>query len=73
MNAEIDWKQAPKNARWWAMDADGKAHWFCEPDVKAFTTFWWHSPLAAPPFGFDPSNWKESLTERPQKKVKESQ
>ncbi len=24
----IDWNEAPKGARWWAMDANGQAHWF---------------------------------------------
>lgn len=36
---KIDWKQAPKGAVWWAVDANGEANWFCEPDVAAFTDF----------------------------------
>lgn len=23
---EIDWKKAPKNARWWAVDRNGESH-----------------------------------------------
>ncbi|CAN0257172.1 unnamed protein product, partial [Chrysoparadoxa australica] len=62
--SEIDWKQAPKNAIWWAIDADGQAHWFFAPDVAAFTEFWFQLPQPAPTFGFD-GNWRESLTKRP--------
>jgi len=59
----VDWSKAPKNARWWAMDANGQAHWFCLPDVKPFTDFWFTEPIPAPVFGFS-GDWKESLTER---------
>tara|TARA_B100000378_G_C17876830_1_gene354096 strand:+ start:162 stop:362 length:201 start_codon:yes stop_codon:yes gene_type:complete len=62
----IDWKQAPKGARWWAIDADGKAHWYCVPAVAAFTTFWYADMLDAPTFGYD-GDWKKSLQERPVK------
>lgn len=62
--ANVDWKVAPKNARWWAVDANGEAHWFCEPDVAAFTDFWFSEPVGAPSFGFD-GDWRTSLTERP--------
>jgi hypothetical protein len=62
---EIDWNQAPKGARWWAMDADGHAFWYCSPDVKAFTTFWAADSIPAPDFGFNPVEWKTSLRERP--------
>jgi hypothetical protein len=61
---EIDWKLAPKNARWWAMDANGTAHWFVAPNVAAFTEFWFSEPLPAPSFGFL-GDWKQSLVERP--------
>jgi hypothetical protein len=62
----IDWKQAPKRARWWAMDADGNAHWFCQPDVAAFTDFWFSQPEPAPAFGYT-GDYKQSLTARPEK------
>jgi hypothetical protein len=62
---EIDWKQAPKNAVWWAIDADGSAHWYCAPDVAAFTDFWFQEPKPAPTFGFE-GDWRESLTKRPE-------
>jgi hypothetical protein len=48
----VDWSQAPKNALWWAVDADGKAHWYCAPDVAAFTNFWFAEHVLAPDFGF---------------------
>ncbi|SHG78498.1 hypothetical protein [Pollutimonas bauzanensis] len=60
----VDWKQAPKLARWWALDADGKAHWYCEPDVAASADFWIAAELAAPDFDYEGS-WRESLVERP--------
>ncbi|MCK3776444.1 hypothetical protein MZK49_06845 [Ensifer sesbaniae] len=63
----VDWKRAPKGARWWAMDADGQAHWYCAPDVAAFTDFWFASSVPAPDFGFV-GDWRESLTERPELK-----
>lgn len=62
--SEIDWKQAPKNALWWAIDRDGSAHWYCIPDVAAFTDFWFQEPKPAPNFGFE-GDWRESLTKRP--------
>ncbi|WP_407059116.1 hypothetical protein ACKZDW_13210 [Ralstonia syzygii subsp. celebesensis] len=64
--ADIDWKQAPKGARWWAMNADGYAHWFLAPNVAAFTNFWFSEPVSAPHFGFN-GDWRHSLVERPLK------
>ncbi len=61
---QVDWKQAPRQAKWWAVDADGAAHWFCPPDVAAFTDFWFAESMDAPNFGFD-GDWRQSLTERP--------
>jgi hypothetical protein len=63
-NMPIDWKQAPKTARWWAIDEDGNAHWFLAPNVAAFTKFWFSDPVPAPNFGYV-GDWKKSLTERP--------
>lgn len=59
----IDWSTAPKNARWWAVDADGQAHWFPAPNVAAFTNFWFSEPIPAPDFGFE-GDWRKSLVER---------
>ncbi|MBU9403977.1 hypothetical protein [Burkholderia multivorans] len=64
VNFEIDWKKAPKAARWWAIDADGSAHWFLAPNVAAYTDFWFSEPVRAPTFGFM-GDWRTSLTERP--------
>ncbi|WP_175786331.1 hypothetical protein [Burkholderia cenocepacia] len=64
VNFEIDWKKAPKTARWWAIDADGEAHWFLAPNVAAYTDFWFSEPVRAPSFGFV-GDWRASLTERP--------
>ncbi|AIO45027.1 putative gp54 [Burkholderia cepacia] len=63
-NPEVDWKRAPKNARWWAMDADGGANWFVAPNVAPYTDFWFSEPKPAPTFGFT-GDWRTSLTERP--------
>jgi hypothetical protein len=60
----VDWETAPRRARWWAMDADGKAHWYCEPDVAAHTNFWFPAQEAAPDFGYA-GDYRQSLTERP--------
>lgn len=46
------------------MDKDGEAHWFCAPDVAAFTDFWFSEPMLAPKFGYD-GDWRQSLVERP--------
>ncbi|AIT21390.1 putative gp54 [Burkholderia thailandensis E254] len=62
---EIDWKKAPKNARWWAMDANGEAHWFLAPNVAVYTDFWFSEPKPAPTFGFV-GDWRTSLAERPE-------
>lgn len=67
ISSMIDWKQAPKHARWWAMDANGRAHWFFPPNVAARTDFWFQEPQPAPAFEFV-GDWRQSLTERPQKK-----
>jgi hypothetical protein len=60
----IDWRLAPRLARWWAVDADGSAHWFCSPDVAGFTDFWYSEPVPAPTFGFE-GDWRRSIAERP--------
>ncbi|GAA0907557.1 hypothetical protein GCM10009552_15640 [Rothia nasimurium] len=59
----VDWSQAPKLARWWAMDSDGHVHWFLAPDVAPFTNFWFSEPVPAPDFGYA-GDYRESLTER---------
>lgn len=60
----VDWSKAPKLARWWAVDGTGIAHWFLEPDVAPFTSFWFSEPVPAPDFGYV-GDYKASLTERP--------
>lgn len=64
MHDGVDWKAAPKIAQWWAVDADGKAHWFKAPNVAAFTDFWFTESEQAPLFGYS-GDWRESLTRRP--------
>ena len=63
MHDGVDWKSAPKNARWWAVDEDGNAHWFGSPNVAPFTNFWFAESERAPLFGYD-GDWRESLTTR---------
>lgn len=60
----VDWSQAPRGARLWAVDEDGSAHWFCEPNAAAFTKFWFSGPQPAPTFGFT-GDWRKSLVEGP--------
>lgn len=60
----IDWNEAPKGARWWAMDANGQAHCLLAPNVAPFTDLWYSDQVSAPGFGFN-GNWKENLTELP--------
>jgi hypothetical protein len=52
MHAGVDWNAAPKDAFWWAVDADGSARWFKSPDVAPFTTFWFAEKERAPSFGY---------------------
>ena len=62
--AMINWNEAPKKARWWAIDANGQAHWYLVPDVAAFTNFWYCDQILAPSYDFV-GDWRMSLTERP--------
>lgn len=64
MHPGVDWKAAPKLARWWAVDANGQAHWFMVPNVAPFTDFWFTDQVSAPLFGYE-GDWRESLTARP--------
>lgn len=64
MLIEIDWKKAPRGAKWWAVDASGEAHWYMAPNFIPRTNFWFAAELPAPTFGFL-GDWKESLVERP--------
>lgn len=64
MYVGVDWKKAPKNAFWWAVDEDGKAHWFKGPDVIPHTKFWFMDVDPAPLFGYE-GGWRESLTRGP--------
>ncbi len=61
----IDWKEAPKEARWWAMNANGQAHWFLGPEDSHLKDSWCLCQVPAPSFGFS-GDWKYSLTERPE-------
>jgi len=60
----IDWNQAPANARWWAMDGDGHAYWYCTPQIASATTFWFAARHPAPSFGYA-RDFRLSLQERP--------
>ena len=65
MHRAADWKQAPKNAVWWAIDADGKAYRFNAENVIAYTNFWFTEQVNAPRFNYE-GDWRESLTKRPE-------
>ncbi|MDR0258392.1 MAG: hypothetical protein LBI76_01175 [Comamonas sp.] len=60
----IDWNQAPANARWWDIDGDGHAYWYCMPQIANSTTFWFSSRHPAPSFGYA-RDFRMSLQERP--------
>ena len=59
-----DWKDAPKWARFLAMDEDGKWYWYeNEPTMRWDYWGWIGQVLEAK---LDPSvNWKETLEPRP--------
>ncbi|MER1968521.1 hypothetical protein [Castellaniella sp. GW247-6E4] len=61
---KVDWSEAPESARWWAVDGEGYASWYCEPRVDDFTLSWVQEDFDAPDFGYT-GNWQESLTKRP--------
>lgn len=60
---KIDWSLAPANARWWAIDEDGAAYWYCAPRVAALTSFWFCDQIPAPAFDYA-GDWRKSLAER---------
>jgi hypothetical protein len=55
---------APPHARWWALEEDGAAFWYCAPQLAPLTGFWFCDQLPAPSFDFM-GDWRSSLTERP--------
>jgi len=63
-HAQVDWRRAPADARWWAMDGTGHAFWYLAPDRLAGTDFWYPTQTLAPTFGYA-GDWRDSLTERP--------
>ena len=62
--SKVDWHRAPLHAHWWAIDANGNAHWFANPRLPVFDTSWHFEVTLAPDFGFH-GDYRESLTERP--------
>ena len=68
MHRLVEWGNAPKDALWWAVDADGIAHWFNLPTVAPFTAFWFAEEKPAPLFGYS-GDWRTSLTKRPDSRV----
>ena len=53
MHNGVDWTKAPKNAFWWAVDENGKAHWFKGPDIVPHTKFWFMDEEKAPLLGYE--------------------
>ncbi len=62
--SNVDWAQAPETARWWAIDGDGFAYWFCMPVLDPYSLTWAQEKFEAPEFGFT-GDWQDSLTKRP--------
>ena len=65
-NVGINWSKAPKLARWWAIHKDGLAHWFCEPDIAFYSSFWFTNAVPPPAFSYC-GDYKKSLTPRPER------
>ena len=71
---EPDWDNAPKWARWWAVEPDGEeygsAHWYAEQPSIADS--WWNEPTSSR-FCFDETvnlplgcDWRLTLRKRPE-------
>lgn len=67
-NYRIDWSKAPKLARWWAINKDGVAHWYCAPDIACYSSFWFSDAVPAPTFNFR-GDYRKSLTSRPERRT----
>lgn len=63
-HVSVDWSQAPDEARWWAIDGEGYAYWFCMPVAADFSQSWVQENFEAPEFGYT-GDWRQSLTQRP--------
>ncbi|NII09705.1 hypothetical protein [Oleiagrimonas sp. C23AA] len=74
---QVDWNQAPEQAKAWAVDSQGQAHWLhWDARHDHFDDGAWVQPgltnnvqyakTPAQLFGWDPNHaWRESLTLRP--------
>lgn len=47
---KVDWSRAPRLARWWAINKDGNAHWYCAPDIACYSSFWFSDAVPAASF-----------------------
>ncbi len=65
---KVDWSRAPKLARRWAINKDGLAHWYCEPDIVCYSSFWFSDAVPAPSFNYR-GDYKRSLTPRPERRT----
>lgn len=72
-----DWNAAPEWARYYAIDADGREHWFeNEPFLKPSYSWWSSAPHGEPTFGRsayvrrppkeDAIDWRQTLRKRPE-------
>ena len=62
---EPDWSQAPKWARWWAIDKDRLAFWHHTKPKNDDIEFYQCGEFCdAPSFNYQ-GNWKDSLRKRP--------
>lgn len=63
----IDWSLAPEQAKSWAVDRNGEAHWYFDSQPKQMGACWYGDTYkTAPSFGFENSqiDWKDSLRKR---------
>ena len=59
-------QRLPKNALWWAVDENGKAHRFKGPSVVPHTKFWFIDEEEVPLFRYK-GDWLDSLTAKPKR------
>ena len=65
---KVDWSKATARARWWAINKDGLAHWYCAPDIACYSSFWFSEVVPAPAFDYC-GDYKKSLTSRPERRT----
>jgi hypothetical protein len=63
-----NWRNAPKEARYFARDADGKYYWYKDKPTPNEHYHKWQANCFWRDETVEYSNWRSSLTERPKDK-----